>query len=70
MKIQLEVDIFDDLEFCCDDMETAGFNWCGWLEGSDCFLFNQNVKDHYGPDGSFKLLKSDKCKKAYQEAKK
>ncbi len=69
MKIQVEVEVFPDRQFCCSDAEEPGLIICKYNENGSCWLFFEECKEFHGClTGSFKYAKCDQCKKAYQEA--
>lgn len=66
MKIKVEVEVFDDDEYCCEGKNQCFFyevrhfsRWCGlymaWLGEQEC-------GDYY------RTIKHPKCKKEYQSA--
>ena len=67
MKIKIEVEIFDDAEYCSTRGDTDG-RACDFLseEWDTCELF---LKDVSYDESVTKSIKCDECKKAYQEAK-
>jgi len=62
MKIQVEIDIFDDPEYC-DNNDSC----CYWIRSKDgktfCFAFQEFM------EGFIQVTKCDQCKTAYQQTK-
>jgi len=66
MKIKIEVDIFDDPDFCNSESEICDYTSTFPMV---CNFFKIDLKWNFkkGFAGFFIIEKCDKCKKAYQE---
>ena len=68
MKIQVEIEVFDDPEYC-DDNNTGGCIFIGESNTASSFYFCNIFKDRLKENKFFNwYIKCDQCKTAYQEA--
>ncbi len=70
MKITVDVDIFDDPEYCTLDKHSATKS-CPYYYANECELFrgiNGAMVDLYS-DSNTTVIKCDECKQLFQKAK-